>query len=194
MKILETQNINVVKIEECLDSPYIKPQRVHYTENGIKKTWDFICAHDSVSILIFDKSLQSTIIVKQMRPALFLKEGIVSTYELCAGIVDKQKSLEEIASEEVFEECGYKIFPHKLVKICSFCSSVGFAASRQHLYYAEVNSAMKLGKGGGVETENIEIVSIPLEQMLSFIYNDQYSKTSGLMFAFLWFLQRDVGE
>ena len=31
------------------------------------------------------------------------------TIELCAGIVDKDKSLEEIAAEEVFEECGYKI-------------------------------------------------------------------------------------
>ena len=31
------------------------------------------------------------------------------TLELCAGIVDKSKSLAEIAAEEMLEECGYKI-------------------------------------------------------------------------------------
>ncbi len=33
------------------------------------------------------------------------------TTELCAGIVDKSKSLEEIACEEVLEECGYNVRP-----------------------------------------------------------------------------------
>ena len=32
-------------------------------------------------------------------------EGV--TYELCAGIVDKQASLEQIAKEEVLEETGW---------------------------------------------------------------------------------------
>lgn len=36
------------------------------------------------------------------------------TIELCAGIVDKDKSLAEIAAEEVFEECGYKVDPEKM--------------------------------------------------------------------------------
>ncbi len=40
------------------------------------------------------------------------------TLELCAGIVDKTgESLEEIAAEEVFEECGYRVEPSSLRKI-----------------------------------------------------------------------------
>ena len=35
------------------------------------------------------------------------REGV--TFELCAGIVDKQISLEEIAREEVLEETGYVV-------------------------------------------------------------------------------------
>lgn len=31
------------------------------------------------------------------------------TLELCAGIIDKDKSIEEIAREEVLEECGYDV-------------------------------------------------------------------------------------
>lgn len=42
------------------------------------------------------------------------------TLELCAGIVDKEISLAEIAAEEVFEECGYKVEPEKLERIIQF--------------------------------------------------------------------------
>ena len=36
------------------------------------------------------------------------------TYELCAGLVDKKASLEQIASEEILEETGYKVAPQKI--------------------------------------------------------------------------------
>lgn len=41
------------------------------------------------------------------------------TVEFCAGIVDKNKSLEEIAAAEVREECGYEIKISDLQKIIS---------------------------------------------------------------------------
>lgn len=45
------------------------------------------------------------------------------TYELCAGIVDKPDlSLEEIACQEVLEECGYEVPVSKLRRITSYRS------------------------------------------------------------------------
>lgn len=41
------------------------------------------------------------------------------TYELCAGIVDKDTSLEQIAQGELLEECGYKVPLDKLERMCS---------------------------------------------------------------------------
>lgn len=35
--------------------------------------------------------------------------NLAFTNELCAGIVDKSKSLIEIAKEEILEECGYNV-------------------------------------------------------------------------------------
>lgn len=40
--------------------------------------------------------------------------------EMCAGIVDKDKSLDEIAREEVLEECGYNVPVKSLHKIISY--------------------------------------------------------------------------
>lgn len=43
------------------------------------------------------------------------------TYELCAGLVDKPDlSLEEIARQEVLEECGYDVLASKLKRITSY--------------------------------------------------------------------------
>lgn len=42
------------------------------------------------------------------------------TYELCAGIVDKKTSLEEIARLEVLEECGYDVPSRSIEKVTSF--------------------------------------------------------------------------
>lgn len=39
------------------------------------------------------------------------------TIELCAGIIDKDKPVEEIAREEVLEECGYDVPLANLKKV-----------------------------------------------------------------------------
>lgn len=43
------------------------------------------------------------------------------TYELCAGLVDKPNlSLEEIARQEILEECGFDVPASKLKRITSY--------------------------------------------------------------------------
>lgn len=42
------------------------------------------------------------------------------TLELCAGIVDKKLPLEEIAREEILEECGYNVPVSCLEKVGTF--------------------------------------------------------------------------
>lgn len=42
--------------------------------------------------------------------------------ELCAGIVDKDKPIEEIAKEEVLEECGYDVPLSNLKEVKSYRS------------------------------------------------------------------------
>ena len=74
-----------------------------------------VAAHSSVGIILYHKRLHSLLVVRQFRPAVYAsrwkearEEGRPQpplsagfTFELCAGIVDKSKSLEDIAREEV---------------------------------------------------------------------------------------------
>lgn len=198
---METK-ITDIRFCECKDSPYIKPKRMLFSQNGKERKWDIIEAHDSVAILLYHTQKEAFIIVKQFRPAVFLKEQTQQaqnlkipqgyTYELCAGITDKpNKTLQEIAQEEILEECGYQIPLQNITKITEFYSSVGFAGSKQTLFFAQVKEGYRQNQGGGVDDEEIEVIFIPKNKAYDFILDESYPKTSGVMFAFLWFLQRN---
>ena len=92
---------------EFTKSNFLTPKRVQYVENGKEKIWDAVESHDSVSILIFNTDKNAYVIVKQFRPPVKLAhpEYTGYIYELCSGIVDKDKSLKQIAIEECLEEC-----------------------------------------------------------------------------------------
>eukprot|EP00088_Acartia_fossae_P059346 TRINITY_DN70318_c0_g1_i1.p1 TRINITY_DN70318_c0_g1~~TRINITY_DN70318_c0_g1_i1.p1 ORF type:complete len:175 (-),score=17.22 TRINITY_DN70318_c0_g1_i1:52-576(-) len=167
------EKIEEIEFVEMKESKFLRPYRMLYKQGGQKKLWDGFQAHDSVAILIFNKTRNVFIFVEQFRPPVFVsserkakgceikpgvswnnrngKDGI--TIELCAGIVDKNMSLEETAQAEVLEECGYKIGLNNLERIVSFPSSVGSSGDLQTMYFAEVEDTMKVSEGGGLAAE-----------------------------------------
>jgi len=176
------------------DPRFIATARAHYKQNGIAKSWEIVKAHDSVAILIYHTEFDAFILVQQFRPAVYMNNNDGVTVELCAGIVDKQLSLAQIAKEEIEEECGYDVPLEKIEKITSFYTSVGFAGSRQTLYYAEVDESMKVSEGGGVDAELIEVIVLPSRKANSLIFDESIAKTPGLMFAFIWWKERGTGN
>ncbi len=128
-------------------------------------------------------------VVRQFRPPVYLKNHDGFTYELCAGIVDKDKSLLEIAHEEILEECGFHVPLERIEKITSFYTAVGFAGSHQTLYFAIIDESMRVSEGGGVDVEEIEVVYVSLAEARAFVLDESKAKTPGLMFGFGWFLE-----
>jgi len=183
------------KIENFRLNPLVSPKfistsLVTFIQNGMKRDWEVVQAHDSVAILIYHKEKDTFILVKQFRPAVYLNNNDGMTIELCAGIVDKDLSLVQIAQEEIEEECGFAVPLEKIDKITSFHTSVGFAGALQTLYYAEVDEDMKVSEGGGIDDEQIEVIYLPASEAKTFIYDESIAKTPGLMFAFMWYFDR----
>ncbi len=172
------------------DPKFVSTALATYEQNGIAKSWEIVKAHDSVAVLIYHVRSEAFILVQQFRPAVYINNDNGLTVELCAGIVDKELSLEQIAKEEIEEECGYDVPLEKIEKITSFYTSVGFAGSRQTLYYAEVDEDMKVSDGGGVDGELIEVVTLPVREAEALMFDESIAKTPGLMFAFLWWKQK----
>jgi UDP-sugar diphosphatase len=181
------RDIEIVELVECNNSEYIKPKTLIYKQSKIKKSWDLVESHDSVAILLYHTQKDAFVLVKQFRPALYVHSGKKFTYELCAGITDKELPLEAIAQEEIIEETGYEVPIDQIQKINSFYTAIGFAGSKQTLFFAKIDEHMKKHDGGGIEDEMIEIVYVPLSEARSFIINEDKPKTSGLIYAFMWY-------
>ncbi|WP_417334379.1 hypothetical protein [Halarcobacter sp.] len=90
------------KIEPLDEPEYVHPVKIKYTQNGKDKTWEAVKNFDSVAILLYHEEKDSFVLVKQFRPAVYLNdESKKFTYELCAGLVDKDTTLAQIAKEEI---------------------------------------------------------------------------------------------
>lgn len=180
-------------IKELKNPNFIKPIEIHYTLKSVKRVWEAVISYDSVSILLWHRDKDAFVLVKQLRPAVLhatQKDGY--TYELCAGIIDKDASDVQIAKEEVFEECGYDVPLENLQKVTTFYPSVGVTGAYQTLYYAEINASMKVSEGGGLADENIEVIYLPTQEAKKFIFDESYQKTPGMMMAFYWFFDNKI--
>ena len=179
-------NITHFTLQPLVEPRFIQTALATYEQDGVAKSWEVVEAHDSVAILIYHKEKNAFVLVKQFRPAVYMNDGKGETVELCAGIVDKKLPLVQIAVEEIEEECGYQVPLEEIERITSFHTSVGFAGSKQTLYYAEVDEKMKVSEGGGIEAEQIEVIELPVSEIENFIFDERIAKTPGLMFAFMW--------
>ena len=178
-------------IEKLKNPSFIKPILINYTQGGIKRKWEAVISHDSVAILLYHEEKSSFILVKQLRVTVLNKNktnGMM--YELCAGIVDKDATNAQIAKEEILEECGYDIPVENLEKISSFYTSVGISGTYQTLYYATCRDSMKVNDGGGLQEEEIEVIYIPIEEAKTFMFDESYQKTTGVMMSFYWFFDK----
>ena len=185
-----TNIIENLEISELKDTKFIHPIKVTYCQNGINKTWEAVKSHNSVAILLYHVEKKAFLLVKQFRVPVFLNDSSKTfTYELCAGLVDKDKSLEEIVKEEIDEECGYNVSVSDIIKVTSFYTNVGISGACQHLYFAKIDESMRIHDGGGINDEQIETMFLPINKCDEFIFDESKAKTPGLMFGFYWFFR-----
>ncbi|XP_018901415.1 uridine diphosphate glucose pyrophosphatase NUDT14 [Bemisia tabaci] len=205
MTSVVTHTISDVKIVSMEKSQYVIPLSLLFKQNGVTRRWDIVRAHPSVVIIIFNTTRKVLVLVKQFRPAVYYgsvpeedkKETIDAlkypaelgvTIEFCAGILDKDKSLEETAKEEVLEETGYEVEASSLQKIKTFRSSVGILGEEQTVFYVEVTDSMKKTEGGGVHDENIEVIEMTLDESEKYLNQEKVISSGGFLFVLQWFM------
>ncbi|XP_029041322.1 uridine diphosphate glucose pyrophosphatase NUDT14-like [Osmia bicornis bicornis] len=214
VKEQEKQNENIrqrildveqIRIAECpSNSPWIRPVRIHYQQDGHQRDWDVVRAHDGVSIVVFNTSRKKLVFVRQFRPAYFYtflpeKHGPVDlkqypprlglTLELCAGIVDKDKSLAEIAKDELKEECGYDAPLNSFEYVITF-RYVSTSVCKHTLFYVEVTDEMHTYPGGGAASEGelIELVELSIPEVKQYINSKEVESPPCLLYGITWFL------
>ena len=143
---------------------------------------------DSVAAVLVNRSRGTVILVEQFRyPTLSSCGGWLS--EAIAGAIDLGESPEQAVHREVQEEAGYVI--DDLTHVSTFFVSPGGSSERVFLYYAVVESADRLGPGGGVasEHEDVRVLEIPLEELKARLNNHQFVDAKTLI-GLQWLLAR----
>ena len=182
--MLKIEDIEVKEV-----SSTTKNYEVSYRVGDKKIKREVKKALDTVKVLLYHEEKEAFLITKQFRPLIYINHPeLAIRYELCGGRMDKEGlSAQEIAREEVLEECGYRV--DKLEKITSLAT-----VSKMTLFFATINESMKVNSGGGLEDEAIELVFVPVNEAKEFMFDETKPKRPGLMFAFCWFLSDKMNK
>lgn len=159
-----------IKIKEIIENKiprFIKTNLVLADREGQEIQWEISKTHDSVHILIENTETKELFFVKQVRIPVLVRNPDSSgeVIEACAGIVDKNKSLIQIAQEEIHEEIGYNVPLENISFIRDVKSAVGSSGSNVSLFFATVDESMKEHDGGGLDSEDIEVIKIPFDNV-----------------------------
>lgn len=181
------------------NSIYLKPFTVEYKQSGEQKSENCIKQHDAVAVIIYNTTRKVLVFVKQFRPPVYISDvpenerhsvdvskypsSLGITLEVCAGIVDKNLTLPQIAKEEVLEECGYDVPLANLIEIGHTDS-----APKITTYYCEVTDDMRVDVGGGVDEEMIDIVEMSVDDVKAYISQEHVRSPPSFMFCIYWFL------
>lgn len=121
---------------------------------------------DAVAALVFDTNTQKYIFVSQWRPG-----ASSEVLEIVAGVLDHQgEDPRETIKREIEEEIGYKTDSLKLIE--EGWVSPGGTTELVTIYYAEVSEKVSEGGGLEIEGEDIDIIEMDREEMLSTRFKD----------------------
>ena len=125
---------------------------------------------DSVAVLLFNRDRRAVVLVEQFKaPTLIARrrDDPATTdgwlVEPLAGMIDTGEAPEAAAIRETLEETGYRIREPELIG--RFFVSPGGTSERVFLYFAEVGDADRVGMGGGIDDEDIQVLEIGLEEL-----------------------------
>ena len=162
MKLEKIEKHTDTKFLNFYTAKYVGEKNLDYhfasrrTADTLQKT--DIC--DAVRILPYIKETNEIVFIKNFR---YVTNCFV--YELPAGLVEPNEDRLQAAKRELSEETGATVLSIKKVLDCSF-TSAGMSDETIEMYVAEVSLS---GKQNLDETELIEIVKVPLDQLDEFL-------------------------
>jgi nudix-type nucleoside diphosphatase (YffH/AdpP family) len=125
---------------------------------------------DAVGVLLLNVESKSVVLVEQFRVAVLVgrRRNDRSTpdgwiIETVAGAIGANETPEAAAIRETFEETGYQIREPRLIS--KFFTSPGGVSERVFLYFAKVTDTDRIGKGGGVDDEDIKVVQLAIDEL-----------------------------
>lgn len=134
------------------------------TRSGNEVKRELMVRMNAVAGIVYDTKRKKFIFVNQWRPGS--NDEIV---EIVAGTLDVEgEDPREAMIREIDEEIGYKTDKITLIDECYM--SPGGSSEVISIYYCEVSN--KIHNGGGLEDEDIDVVEMDIDEVLSTRFRD----------------------
>jgi nudix-type nucleoside diphosphatase (YffH/AdpP family) len=123
---------------------------------------------NGAALLPYNLAARTVILTRQFRYPAYVNGCDGLLVEAPAGLLD-DASPEERIRAEVEEETGYRL--GEIRKIFECFMSPGSVTEKLHFFVAEYDAAMRVGAGGGVETEGeeIDVLELPFDEAMAMV-------------------------
>lgn len=136
---------------------------------------------NGATVLLYNKIKQTVILVSQFRMPTYLNGNTTGMMiETCAGLLDGDDP-ETCVIKEAEEESGFRV--SHVEKVFEAYMSPGAVTEIIHFYVAEYNDHDKIGEGGGLvsEQEDILVMEVDFNEALNMIVTGQIKDAKTIM-------------
>ena len=123
---------------------------------------------NGAALLAYNLAARTVVLTRQFRYPAYVNGHDGLLVEAPAGLLD-DASPEERIRAEVEEETGYRL--GGIRKIFECFMSPGSVTEKLHFFVAEYDAAMRVGQGGGLESEGeeIEVLELPFDEAMAMV-------------------------
>ena len=121
---------------------------------------------NAAGILPYDPVRRTAIVIRQVRaPALYA--GQTNMIEVVAGLIDAGEDATETARRETIEEAGLRLTA--IEHVATVWTMPGLSTERMALFLGQYGEVDRLGPGGGVDDEEIDVLEIGLDELAAMV-------------------------
>jgi nudix-type nucleoside diphosphatase (YffH/AdpP family) len=156
-------------------------------ETTSRETYD---RGNGATILLYNRERRSVVLTRQFRYPTYVNGNVDGMLiETCAGLLDDDDP-ETCIRRETEEETGYSL--SNVRKVFEAYMSPGSVTEKLFFFVGEYTENDRVGDGGGVESEDIEVLEIPFDEAMQMVASGairdgktimllQFAKTSALL-------------
>lgn len=138
------------------------------------------------AVLLYDPALDKVVLCEQFRVGAIRDEESPWQYEIVAGMLEENESIEETIKREALEEAGVEI--QDLIPIMRYYTTPGACAERMSVFCAHVDSRNIGGLyGSPEEAENIRVHVLPRKEAYDLIAKGKIRNGTAIL-ALQWLM------
>lgn len=174
-----------IKLEKVKDGKYLKNYELTYINKaGREKKYEIVSRKDLKVVEDIGRQPSGVSIIATMNDRLLLlhefRMGVNKhIYNLCAGMIEPDETIEECIHRELFEETGLKVKEIRTILPPSY-SAVAISDTKTYIAFVEVETSDSNSHDHSSENEEIEARFYAKEEVKDLLQNQEFSSRAQL--------------